>query len=207
MRNECAFDCLDECFTSRYSPVREKPERSLGITYRPFTKYIFYYLFEISSLAIEKPIYYFFWYFEMTRIPIIPLPFAVLDIDNTDEPILFTFIVLVYSSFHPDIVISIRNFATSEHSAILRSCSKLFESRRHIWNSWWHSIIRESGMTCIWWGRKYMLHCSWFWLIGSTDSEVHREEYNLIDWDCNILLRKINPHERELCFQEIIIVW
>jgi hypothetical protein len=65
------------------------------------------YLFEISTSSVKESYYYFLGHFEMTRVSIVSLPFSILDIDDSDEPVVLSLHIPIYSSLHPDEVVSI----------------------------------------------------------------------------------------------------
>jgi hypothetical protein len=92
-------------------------------------------LLEIPTTTIEKSVYDPLWNLEMTRVSVVTLPFSILDIDDPYEPIILSLHISIYTTLHPDEVVSIWLFSASVYCSIFCPCSELLERRRHIWDS------------------------------------------------------------------------
>ena len=110
-------------------------KRALLISDICFSTERVYDLFEVSPPSIEESIHHGFRYFEMTGISVVPRSIFIFDIHDSEKPVSFSFIILIYSTFHTDEIVSLRIFSTCVNRSIFCSCSEFFERRGHIRNS------------------------------------------------------------------------
>lgn len=94
--------------------------------------YLMHHLFEIESSSIEEEFHDSRRDSEMSRISPISFSTFILDIYDSEIPILFSFIVFVYSPLHTDKVVCIWFFSSRVYCSILCSRSEFLESCRHI---------------------------------------------------------------------------
>ncbi len=174
MRYYRTLRCDDELFLASDESIAPYCSTSLLIPDMFFSGKLGHDLFEIETPPIEQEIDYLLWYSEVGRISPISLSLWIFDVDDPEVPILFPFIVSIDSSLHPDEIISIRPVSSGEDSSVSCSSSELFESRRHIGNSWTHSMIRESCSSRIGGSRENVLDGFRFWCIRGADGEVHK---------------------------------
>jgi hypothetical protein len=93
------------------------------------------HFFEISFLSIKESLNHPLRQTKVAGISKITNSILIFYIDDASKPIFFTFKISIDSSFHPDKVVCFRLFSTRKNGSILGSCSYLFESCRHIWDS------------------------------------------------------------------------
>ena len=130
--------------------------------------------FKIPSSSIEKTFYHSFRNLKMTRVSIVSLSSSIFDIDDSDEPIVFSEKICIYSSFHSDIIVSMRTFTTNIHRTIPCTSPEFCEGRRHIGDSRTYRVIRECRSWSIGRRREDVFYRLRFWGISRADREVHR---------------------------------
>jgi len=184
-RSNSTLSRHDELLCPREHPIRPGSIGSLFVSDILLSSECMHDLLEISTLSVEESIDDRIRDSEVARVSPESFPISILDIDDPDEPVLFSLTISIDSTLHPDEVVGSGCLSSRIDGSILRSISELRESRRHIRDSTLDSMIRESSLSCrIRTSREDRLDGSGFWTIGSADSEVHRRKgYKVIGDD------------------------